>query len=164
MLKAYSIEERQTYAPIKLVLDFLDKLQDNILWYEILDQDMIVRSSRYTLENDIDRLRYFCGSHSEFFGPFLTHIFEPFLSDMDVYRGYFIKICADIYDYSNALATYKERYKTQLLERIRRFLLDVAQFLRVIPYDNEIKTNLCQNIAFSIETTCGLYDPLESLF
>ena len=70
MLKAYSIEERQTYAPIKLVLDFLDKLQDTIRWYEILDQDMIVRSSRYTLENDIDRLRYFCDSHSEFFGPF----------------------------------------------------------------------------------------------
>jgi hypothetical protein len=164
MLKAYGIEERKTYAPIKLVLDFLDKLQNTIRWYEILDQDMVVRRSETRPEDNIDKLRYFCGRHSEFFGPFLTHIFEPFLFDMNVYRGHFIKISADIGNYSYALAAYKEQYKPQQLERIRGFLLDVAQVLRGIPYEDEIKINLCQNIAFSIETTCGLYDPLESLF
>jgi hypothetical protein len=110
-------------------------------------------------EFDVKWLQLFCGRHANIFGPFLNQILNPFILDVEVYEGYFIKMRAD-----DPIAAYKERYKTQLLERIRRFLLDVAQFLREIPYDDEIKTNLCQNIAFCIESTCGLYDPLESLF
>jgi hypothetical protein len=55
-------------------------------------------------------------------------------------------------------------YKPKHLERIRHFLLDLAQFLREYPHDEENKTNLCQNIAFAVESMCGLHDPLESLF
>ena len=36
--------------------------------------------------------------------------------------------------------------------------------MRKSRHDEEIKTNVCQNIAFAIESMCGLYDPLESLF
>jgi hypothetical protein len=161
MLKDYRIEAWREYAPIQLVaFEFLNYLGFIIRWYEFLDLNMMPREET-DKEYDVKWLRCFCGRHANIFGPFLNHILNPFVLDVEVYEGYFIKMRAE---YSNPIAAYKERYKPQLLERICRFLLDVAQFLREIPYDDEIKTNLCQNIAFCIESTCGLYDPLESLF
>ena len=164
LLGIYNIERRGTYAPLKLILEFLELLRDIIEWFDVLDEEIKPRRHHESPDRSLRYLQNFCGQHTEF-ESLLKDTINPFLSEMNVYDNNFREILAKVnHHFYRGVEAYQQIYKAEQLERIRRFLLDVAQFLREIPYDDEIKTNLCQNIAFSIETTCGLYDPLESLF
>ena len=149
------MEERGVYAPITLILSFLERLAETLEWNDFLDERVELRQTAASLEKSTANLESFC-MYNTVFKPFFQDIIRPFLSDMSAYH--------EKVDFYYGLEEYKQMYKPQQLERIRHFLLDLAQFLREIPYHDEIKTNLCQNIAFAVESMCGLYDPLESLF
>ena len=162
MLRIYTTERRGVYAPIISVLSFLERLAGTLEFNDFLDDNWTLRGNIDLFEQSMEKLESF-GLFNTDFESFFENIIRPFQLDMIQYKSRLSNFQKWQGNY-DGIASYKEMYKTQHLERIRHFMLDVAQFLRVIPYDDEIKTNLCQNIAFSIETTCGLYDPLESLF
>lgn len=164
MLGTYDTEVSSSYASVHLILNFLVFLTETIQCYDYPD-DTNPTSRNETSNQTISDLEKFCNVYTTFQTLYKT-VISPFLLDMRKYNSLFIDIETRTSDVPEVTNKYKQRHKTEHLHRIKQFLIDIATFFRQIQ-SKEIHTRnklLIQNIAFAIESMCGLYNPIESLF
>jgi len=166
-LRTYDTAISSSYIHVQLILDFLFLMTDTLEWFDILDQEMKPRRQD-SYNQSISELEFFCKENKNNIG--FEHLYEtvinPFLSDMSVYRTAFTDMNTRNSNFWEVVEIYKSRHKSNQLNRIRLFLIDIATFLRQIRSLtlSDHAMTLCQNIAFTMECLCGFYDPIEILF
>lgn len=173
ILRIYVSEILFTYNLVSRLVHWLELIAEVVEWCDILDDDVRQRLPDKSPKQSIQNLETFCTRHTVFLSFHQTTI-QNFLLDMCTYGDLFEQLSQSM-NLQQALQKYRELYKSQQLESIRRFFLEVATFIRETlthffvdqdddKYDKKFRKECCLNIAFSIECMCGLYDPIESLF
>jgi hypothetical protein len=171
ILEFYEYSPLYSYH-IREILKVLEAVSQTIFFYDLIDEKQSTKNAPQT-ETAVKELRDHVCERYPIFRPFFLEHVEPFVLRM---RKLYLIHMGLYYESRSPNEKYRSMHRQEHLDNVNNLLYKTSQFLRNIErvpdirihnqtHDiNKVQKSLCTNIAFAIEVSIGLREPLNQLF